>query len=194
MLIRSLKSSQRGITLFLALIVLVAMMLSGIALFRTADSAILVAGNIALQKNATRQGDMGTEHAIDRVANAAPGVLYTTAGGLGTGYVANALNDMPGSSQTWAQWWDSYKVSHAPHVMSKDANTGNTVSYYIQRLCAGEGQPYIATTCSGPPPAAAPCSQPPCLELPQMAAYYRITSRIEGPNNTVSFVQTLVSY
>jgi Tfp pilus assembly protein PilX len=194
MLMRSPKSTQRGITLFLSLIVLVAMMLSGIALFRTSDSAILVAGNIALQKSATRFGDLGTEHAVNRIITAGSGVLYTTAGGMGAGYVANALSDAPAATQTWAEWWDVYSVAHAPFDMAQDATTGNQVSYLIQRLCAGEGQPYFSTPCSGPPPPSVECPEPPCAELPPKAVYYRITNRISGPNNTRSFVQTLVSY
>lgn len=194
MLKRARKSTQRGITLFLALIVLVAMTLSGLALFRTGDTGILVAGNVALQKSATRQGDEGAEHAIGRIRAAAAGALYTTAGGMGVGYVANALNDAPAATQTWAEWWDIYAGTHAPFQLAQNATTGNQVSYYIQRLCAGEGQPYLATMCSGPPPASVECPEPPCAELPPKVVYYRITSRVAGPNNTLSFVQTLVSY
>lgn len=194
MLIRPHAVAQRGMTLFLALVVLVAMMLSGIALFRTSDSGILVAGNLALQKSATRHADLGTEHALERIIAAGPGVLYTTGGGMGDGYVANALIDIPSPTQSWEVWWDAYAGNHAPFAMPQDITTGNQVSYFIQRLCAGEGQPYFATACSGPPPPAFECPEPPCNEMPPKAVYYRITSRITGPNNTRSFVQTLVSY
>jgi len=196
MLIRPCKSKQKGVTLFLALIVLVAMLLSGIALFRTVDSSIFVAGNIAMQKSATRQGDQGTEDAITWISSAGA-ALYTTAGGLGHGYIANALNDIPGTSQTWTQWWDIYTSTHAPVTLTMDINTGNTVAYLIQRLCAAEGQPYTGSvTCSGPPTGTTDCHDPnePCLRLPNTRVYYRITSRIVGPRNTVSFVQTLISF
>ncbi|MCX8087291.1 MAG: hypothetical protein N3C63_10395 [Rhodocyclaceae bacterium] len=185
-------------TLFLALIVLVAMLLSGIALFRTVDSGVLVAGNIAMQKSATRQGDQGTEAAIEWLTSAGT-ALYTTAGGAGHGYVANALNDAPGTNQTWAQWWDIYTQTHAPASLPEDPNTGNKVYYLIQRLCSGEGQPYTGgLTCVGPPPSAESNtggSKAVSVVALQRAnkVYYRITSKIVGPRNTVSFVQTVVA-
>lgn len=198
MLTRSCKARQRGVTLFLALIVLVAMLLSGIALFRTVDSGVLVAGNIAMQKSATRQGDQGTEDAIVWLsAHAVDGALYTTAGGVGHGYIANAINDIPGSSQTWAQWWDVYTASHTPVTLTTDSNTGNTVSYFIQRLCSAEGEPYTGTlSCIGPPVTTSSGGSKGAGVVPLQratAVYYRITSRIVGPRNTVSFVQTVLS-
>lgn len=195
-MIRSFKSTQRGVTLFLALIVLVAMMLSGIALFRSVDSGIFVAGNIAMQKSATRQGDQGTETALAwLIANAASGLLHNSS--VPHGYVANGLNDMPIGIDTWAQWWDVYTIARPPVSLPADANTGNTVSYLIQRLCIQDGAPYQgATTCAGPPltstEGSSNSSSSIALERPT-AVYYRITSRIVGPRNTVSFIQSVVS-
>lgn len=183
--IRAGKSRQRGVTLFLAMIVLVAMMLSGIALFRTADSGVLVAGNLAMQKSATRQGDQGTEAAVTwLVANAGTAVLHDHAPGFG--YVANALNDLPAPGDGWPVWWQAYSATHAPAVLATDPATGNTVAYLIQRLCPGLG---AAVSCATPPDRSDDRSG---MTRPT-AVYYRITSRIEGPRNTVSFIQTVVS-
>lgn len=195
---RSMKS-QRGVTLFLAMIVLVAMLLSGIALFRTVDSSVLVAGNIAMQKSATRQGDQGSEDAIVwLVANAGTSALYEGAGNVDYPfYVANALNDTPGNHQTWSEWWDLYTTPHAPVTLATDANTGNTVSYIIQRLCSANGAPYSAgVNCAGPPQTTATGGSKGAGTVALQratAVYYRITSRIVGPRNTVSVIQTVIA-
>jgi hypothetical protein len=184
-------NSQRGLTLFLALIVLVAMMLSGIALFRTADSGVFVAGNIALQKSATRQGDFGTERGIERI-NRIPGTCEGLPDAEG-GYVEDGLAHMPSSSQTWADWWATYAQIRAV-AMPQDSNTGNTVSYLILRLCEGTGKPFSGSRCSGPPnPRRASNQSSNESEVQPAILHFLITSRIQGPNNTLSYVQTLVS-
>ena len=55
--------SQRGTILFIALIVLVAMSLAGIALMRSVDTNVLIAANLAFRQGATAGGDWGVEDA-----------------------------------------------------------------------------------------------------------------------------------
>jgi len=54
---------QRGVVLFIALIVLVAMTLAGIAMFRQIGAGVIIAGNTAFKENATSVGDLGIEGA-----------------------------------------------------------------------------------------------------------------------------------
>lgn len=185
---------QQGVVLFLSLIVLVALMLGGLALFRNVDTSILISGNVALQKNATRSGDSGAEAAIVWLqANSGP-TLYTDS----AGYVAAGLANPKASSQTWSQYWDTLAGAYTPVTLATDA-AGNTVSYFIQRLCNLTGQAYSA----GPPPIE--CIEPPTtsntgssmgagfIELNRpTTVYYRITVRTAGPKNSVSFIQTTV--
>lgn len=76
--------------------------------------------------------------------------------------------------------------------------TGTTVSYAIQRLCQNTGDPLLTTT------GCAVGSQKSALSggslgsgnvpLPQVTQYYyRITMRVVGPRNTVSYVQAIVA-
>lgn len=186
------RARQNGVVLFLALIVLVAMMLGGLALFRNVDTSILVSGNVSLQKNATRSGDAGAEAAIAWLqANTGPTLYSDTAG-----YIASGLANPKGSNQTWSQYWDSLVGTYAATTLTTDA-AGNTVSYIIQRLCNLPGEAYSA----GPPPVE--CIEPPTssssgsskgagfIELNRpTTVYYRITVKTEGPRNSVSFIQT----
>ena len=58
-----LRKRQQGVILFVALIVLVAMSLTGIALMRSVDTNLLVAGNLAFRQGATAASDWGVEAA-----------------------------------------------------------------------------------------------------------------------------------
>lgn len=198
--VRAFRSRQQGVTLFLAMIVLVAMLLSGIALFRTVDSGVLVAGNLAMQKNATRQGDQGTEDAVAWLVSKVGGPdLYEDPNIVGYTdypfYVANAVNDIPGTNQIWSAWWDVYALTHTPVALPTETATGNTTSYLIQRMCSANGAPYTATvSCVGPPKTENECHAQPCPpDEPPTIVYYRITSRTIGPRNTVSFIQTIIA-
>lgn len=197
------RSRQHGTVLFLALIVLVAMMLSGIALFRGADSGILTAGNLALQKSAVSQGDRGVEAASTwLIANAGTVALHEDPAEPGyvdtPFYIANAVNDQPAPGQAWSAWWDGYVATHTPAALLVDpGGTGYTVSYLIQRLCSANG----ASNATGVFCARAPENQAEGgsqragttpFEIPG-PVYYRVIARIDGPRNTTAFVQAIVS-
>ena len=66
--------NQRGVILFIALIVLVAMSLAGIALMRSVDTNVLIAGNLAFRQGATLAADRGIEDAKNWLAANAAGV------------------------------------------------------------------------------------------------------------------------
>jgi len=56
--------SQRGTMLIIALIVLVAMTLAGIATMRSVDTATVMAGNIAFRQSALNAADQGVQAAF----------------------------------------------------------------------------------------------------------------------------------
>ncbi|MBI4998112.1 MAG: hypothetical protein HZC22_14705 [Rhodocyclales bacterium] len=185
--------------IFLALIALVALTLGGLALFRSADIGALVAGNMGMQRGATRAGDVGTNAAIVWLnANGVAGSAVLHDDSAANGYSAAGVNDVPGTNQTWAEYWDVLTGSHPARNLAEDAVTGNQVSYVIQRLCDRVGPPYSASPLVR-------CVKPPytdtagggqeagdiSLESPT-SVYYRVTSRIAGPRNSVSFIQALV--
>jgi hypothetical protein len=190
----------------IALIMLVAMTLGGLALVRSVNMTNIIAGNLAFQQGATNSGDTGIEVAINWLeANNGVNLYISTAA---QGYTATRQD--PGAGQSWDAFWRAVLVNQAVTVNPAAAGTimaytasapnsaGNTVSFAIQRLCA---QPL-------PPSAAgAGCSQPPATISTSSSSkgagvvaltygsqvYYRITSRIAGPRNTVSYVQAIVA-
>lgn len=195
---------ERGVVMMIALIVLVIMTLSGIAMMRSADTTTLVAGNIAFQQSATMSSDSGVEVATAELiasaaSTAAPTVPYDLDGatyaanavpGATTGYISNGLNPAyysPPAGTSWETFWQGTLVaSNLVKTLATDATTGNTVAYVIHRLCTTTG----ALTASG-----MSCATTKTLEdtLYRTHGYYRITVRTSGPRGTVSFTQAVVS-
>lgn len=85
---------QRGVVLLIALIVLVAMTLAGIAMMRSVDTGIIITGNMAFKQTTIHAGDVGIDSGFDSLMNIAnsstdkPVLNYTSqsvpAGGCGT--------------------------------------------------------------------------------------------------------------
>ena len=113
------------------------------------------------------------------------------------GYSANG-NDAarsPAAGQTWEAYWATLPADRI-RTLPTDAS-GNTVSYIIDRLCANAGNPTAGANCSALTVASvASGSGEEAGEkaiTSSSAIYYRITVRIAGPRNTVSFVQSMVT-
>lgn len=203
---RNRPSRQRGVVLMIALIMLVAMTLGAIALVRSVNITNIIAGNLAFQQGATNSGDTGIEVAINWLeTNNGPNLYLPVAA---QGY--SATRGDPGPLQSWDAYWRASLFAQAvtlnPNVpgtymaytTSAPNAAGNTVSYAIQRLCANPVAPSVATSgCSRPPAGASTGGSSKGAGVVALTyssqVYYRITSRIAGPRNTVSYVQAIVA-
>ena len=193
------RKAQRGVILFVALIVLVAMTLTGIALIRSVDTNVLVAGNLAFRQGATAAADWGIESArvylkTTVVANKAaldsdnPAAAYYSTWQSGL--------DLVGTTTTPFNW------SGASQLVGTDS-AGNEVRYVLHRMCEASGATTAAgancvkssgsggtTGADGSTKATVSYST---LALPSSTvAYYRVTVRVLGPRNTLSFVQAML--
>ncbi|MBI1964752.1 MAG: hypothetical protein HYV99_09970 [Betaproteobacteria bacterium] len=190
------RQQQRGVVLFIALIVLVAMSLAGIAMIRSVDTTLGVAGNMAF-KQATIQGsDRGVKAGYDwLVANSAGATLQNS--NEPVGYFSNR----PAVEPNWfdlASWAESTCINGC----GEDA-AGNTIRYMIHRMCTEPNTPYngtnagVANQCALSYPAVGGSTGGSMTVgasqfegIPQL--YYRITTRVDGPRNTVSVIQVSV--
>lgn len=198
---------QRGVVLFIALIVMVAMALAGLALIRTVDTGVIVAGNLAFKQSATNAGDQGLEAARTwLLANKSVLSSDNANPAGGAAYYANwqASLDLPGTdaSKTDFDW-----TNNAVQVTANDG-AGNQVRYVVHRLCAASNVQPAATTCvkvsSTTVGAIANDGEyggrrgyevggsGTGFNLTQTLVYYRVTVRIDGPRNTVSYVQAMM--
>ncbi len=191
------RAQQRGVVLMMALIVLVAMTLAGIALVRSVDTSNVIAGNLAFQQAATNSGDVGTETAANWLSvNNTGTTLFANI--YAQGYAASVQPAL-GPTQTWDNYWRTVLVPTGQVVTLPMDAAGNTVSYAIQRLCNAVGDPTSTPSpgCAVTQTAAASASSSKTAGtvalLYASQIYYRITTRIAGPRNTVSYVQTIVA-
>jgi type IV pilus assembly protein PilX len=187
---------QRGVILMISMIVLVAMTLAGIALVRSVDTSNIIAGNLAFQQAAINAGDVGTETAVTWLQNNVAGNTLQQSIPA-QGYVASRQD--PAAGQSWDAFWTNTLVPAGQVVtLTQDSSTGNTVSYTIQRMCAQVGDPAVPLTdCAvlqtvGSSAGSSKGSGVIALQY-NSQVYYRITSRIVGPRNTVAYVQTIVA-
>lgn len=197
-----LPDKQRGVTLVITLIVLVAMTLAGIALTRSVDTNSLIAGNLAFQQTATPSGEAGIEQAIAWLqGNNTGNTLY--ASNLPMGYSAVRQDPNAAIQQSWDDYWTNVILPAQQFVtiLPVPDAAGNTVSYTIHRLCKGPnaagGAPgSIGVGCASPPASNATGSSMGAGAIAFQTStqvYYRITVRIAGPRSTVSYIQAIVA-
>lgn len=193
-LVHVIAKRQEGVVLIVALIILIVMTLGGIALIRSTDITNIISGNLAFKQAATHSGDTGIETAFAWLqANAA--LLNADSPDNGYSSNGNQAARSPSAGQTWSAYWDTIPASRI-RTLTTDA-AGNTVSYIIDRMCANSGSPTAGANCSSSVVASSGGGQneeggEPPISAPS-ATYYRITVRISGPRNTVSFVQSVVT-
>lgn len=196
----SLRRDQRGIVLLIALIMLVAMTLTGIALIRSVYTANIISGNLAFQQSATHSADAGLEAAIAWLEANKDGTTLHANSATGTpnaiAYSASRGRD-PGRSENWDTFWNAeYVPAGLVNTLAADAS-GNTVSYVIHRLCNQVGPPTSGAGCANAPATVGASGNSKGAGVVALQyngqVYYRIIVRVSGARGTVSFVQSVVA-
>jgi type IV pilus assembly protein PilX len=187
--------AQRGVTLIIALIVLVAMTLAGVAMMRSVDTGTIVVGNISFRQATIHSADRGLQEAYSFIsANAGGTVLYNDDNMIGIGS-RGYWSSTPAAEQDWmdANTWNNAAVVNAGNP---DA-AGNVVYYMIERLCTQPNTAPGNTLCASTPDNAAISGEG--IDLSQAnyftkppATHYRVTAKSVGPRNSITIVQTLL--
>ena len=181
---------QSGAVLFFTLVALAIMTLAALAMVRSVDTSNLVAGNIALKQGAIQEADRIMNQAFACMDS---GGALTTLPDLNTN---NATCNYYASLQN-----DTFKPFGFPEVLevkaatdyTEDAETKNRSSFVIERMCTTAG-PWSETTCIVSPfGKKAEKSNRAELTLTAMQALYRISVKVTGPRNVVTYSQTVVS-
>jgi Tfp pilus assembly protein PilX len=199
---------QNGVVLLMVIIVLVALTLGALALTRSVYTANVVAGNLAFQRSATHSAEIGLQIAVKWLednkgkVDAACGqalfcgssVAESGEGGGGSdgkkGYMAHRADDA-GKTADWLDYWDSVLKAKSLTVSTQ---AGNSVQYLIQRMCQQDGDPQQpATGCVVSPTKPVNNESNELKPKEPSPVYYRITVNVDGPRNTRSLVQAMVS-
>lgn len=188
---------QDGAVLLIALIMLVAMTLGGIALIRSVYTSNLVAGNLSFQQAAVMASDRGVEAAVKWLEN---NNTSTNLHGDNTaaGYFASRIGSNPATGQSWDDFWNDVLRPVGVKALPADAlGSGNTVEYVIHRLCDNKTSPTGGNPCALSPNTVGARGNDKGAGVVGLQynnqVYYRITVRVAGPRNTVSFTQAVVA-
>lgn len=207
---------QSGISLIVVLIGLVIIGFAATALLRSTDTATLIAGNLGFKKAALSSGDAGTEAAIAWLNDNAVGTKLHT-DDESSGYYATSADacDLTGSATSDDPSDDVQWTGDDPgincHMVGAAATppgvpNGYAVSYVINRMCNVVGNPASALAADGVTPRV--CSRADGADVDSSTlvgpsygfmpfsgssrTYYRITTRVTGPRDTVRYVQAFV--
>jgi type IV pilus assembly protein PilX len=187
-------NKQRGLVLFIALIALVAMSLAAAALVRSVDSGTLAVGNLAFKQSAIMSAETGIARAYTYINSSGVGALETNT--PADGYFAEFDDGL--NFKAAATWANSKLVP-----VDIDDKTGNETRYILQRMCTKEnvpdtektvyclyGQGRSSASSNGEKNASNLCVTG--CSGGSAAISYRLTVRVSGPKNTVSYLQAFI--
>lgn len=203
---------QRGVVLLIALIALFALSMAGIAFMRSVDASGQIAGNLAFNRAGVSISDTGMEDARARLLGLAdadcggkPCLWKNQAGqALANGYWAQA---QPGFDYRSTDWSQAFAVDPTGLDANQQvAMAGYEVRYIVHRMCdkawlddtaANDGDPVTAgcltdqvAWAGGTNKGAIDYSNNLLQDATDSAVpYYRVTIRVSGPRNTVSYLQ-----
>ena len=181
-------ASQPGIALIMALVVLAMMSLAAAALMRAVDTTTAVSGNLAFREASIAPADAAIEEAIAALSDA--NVIADRERDLpAQNYRASR---QPGEDARGVPWVLQQPARYPAEARVLDTGDGNTLRYVIERVCLRSGPP-TAANCAlvRPYPLAVNGVAGPEAALPPVP-FFRITVRVDGPQNTVSLVQATV--
>ncbi|MDP8566404.1 hypothetical protein [Methylophilus aquaticus] len=214
--------NQRGLVLFFALLALAVMSLAAVALIRGVDTNALLSGNIVFRQSASATSNVALEGVAENIARNIT-LADSTSHRPGLGYYANCsqFDTHPnvlacdGSTLT-SMHWDDTNSSLVPsqtdgndEIRNGMDRQGNQIRYIVERMCsfsdaeiAAGSAKADASRCmmASSPNNGANCSHninnielfKRCIANSD-SPLYRITLRIAGPKNTLTYMQSFFS-
>lgn len=177
--------------LLIALIMLVAMTLAGLAMMHGTGTGLWVAGNLAFRKTATSVADDGVEAARAWLTDPAHNSEILK-------------SDIPEGAY-YSSWDATFKPAEHDwetnsRLLTSDDGLGNEIRYVVHRLCKTAGQAANAVdqqcvTVSMPSPSKGGGGGGGYGEgvlTTSIQPYFRVTARVRGLRNTVSYIQVIM--
>jgi type IV pilus assembly protein PilX len=181
---------QGGIALIVALIVMVALGLAAVALIRSIDTTTSVVGNLGFRQASIHPTHRAVEAAVAALFESPYDIADKEVDDVAHNYYASIQagedrNGVPRMLQKLADY------PSAARTLPDDA--GNTVRYVIERVCnaAGEPTPARCDMVAAAPIVGTTTGETTRVELPRIPLY-RLTIRVDGPRNTVSYAQAML--
>ena len=193
------KQKQSGLALFIAMIALVVLSLAAVALIRSVDTNNLIAGNLSYKQTAAASSNFGVESMANQLGIRL--LTYSEASDPTNGYYAvcttySTVGTCDGRNLTVTANWvpgTTSRLATGSGVTAGVDTYGNTVQYIVERMCTAVGNAItnpclISSSVLDTSSKSIPNGPPPPSNLFN-AAIYRVTVRVAGPKNTLSYIQ-----
>ena len=199
---------QRGLSLFIALIALAVISLASVALIRSVDTATVIAGNVSFKQSTVNSGEAALIEVSrwigDRMANPAT-VVEMESNNTANGYYAretfssNPASALPklNDQATWVAGSRAAVVKDCGGALGDRDCSGNEIRYIVERMCRNAG-PANTDHCLFGPGSDTTSSQgvkndpDPRPSGTTSSVIYRVTARVLGPKDTVSYIQSFI--
>lgn len=202
------RKRQAGIVIIMTLIALVILLITGVALIRSVDSTLNIAGNISFKRDLVNQADLGIAAAMTSMTSSA-GALYSddvrAADLFSANYSATKLDSNNQgiplvliNSSTFS----SKGMNAALDITPTDAASNSmqvTIRYVIDRQCSASGTfTTIKYTSCAYVPSGGLSGDSTQDAFDNNAgtsdrAIYRISVKVTGPHNTETYAQTTIT-
>jgi type IV pilus assembly protein PilX len=200
--------AQQGIVLVVALLVLVALTIASLGLLRSVDTTTTATGNLGFKKDIYRQSSVGIFAAMNNlVAIRTSGNELPWSDNTAVGYYATSTA-LPADDRGIPLILANAAFPSEPGATVSTANVGqstvpvDTVNggggyvfrYTAERLCPATGEPDDATNPCRKAAGPGLNSSQSLKRYPNLAGtvYIRLTLRVDGPKNSVSYYQAMV--
>jgi type II secretory pathway pseudopilin PulG len=211
---------QHGFVLFMTLVMLVILTISGLALMQVMGAGVSAAGNIAFRQASVRYADLALEGARTWLMTQSVTALHTDMPGSGytswvqQSYPTNAATDFNPKTLDWTDAAVAHQFSATDNGGTDqdidgdgDPTTfsGYRIYYVVHRMANQGGVPCSepGTGCMFPSAASSSTTAPgttqsagtgysPPIQGNTGNPYYRITAKVVGPRHNTSYVQAIM--
>jgi Tfp pilus assembly protein PilX len=207
--VRSPQAAQRGVVLFITLVVLVALALGALAMFRASLGSSMVATNVVYRQAALNLADNGVQIATAAIAAKAAAGQINNDDGV-NGYFSAIPVTEPMSyadAGVWTAGADAVLLTttqvcggNAACITEVNKGQGLTVYYKVHRMCTQPNAAYNAannncalTVKTGGTSPGGSLAVGATQFTGNPILYFRITTRVDGPRNTRMVTQTVVA-
>lgn len=190
--------AQRGVIMLVTLLALVIMLVGAVALVRSFNSSLFMAGNLAFKRDLVNQAERASAVVLARLDT---GGLNTRAARAASSVALNYSAAMLPTNDQGIPLALLNGVTFATVASAANdivvAGQGVTVRYIVDRLCNAVGNEVALGTANctvGPTPDARGGSASDInVATLQPQVLYRVSIRVDGPRNTQAFFQTTIA-
>jgi len=189
------RRSQSGVVMIIALLALVILLISSVALIRSFDTSMLLAGNLAIKRDLLNQGERGVDQAVTLLSTGSlASEALRDADQAGQNYFATKLPSNSQGVPTALLGEEEYAKLGKQHLPDIDAGNGVRIRVIIDRQCRALGE-FTPENCMAPIAAADPGGSD-FLKKPSgdSRPAYRISVRVQDTQRkTETYLQAIAT-